>query len=116
MKESDRLKLFNTMNKLRKKNFVEGVCGNCQNLHWCDEKEHYWCGVFTSFFFLWGHGECSAKKLDEDQMARECFAEDQHRELLKPGGGEKSDRTHKIFTKERMKDNRPIMWDGDLSS
>jgi len=115
MKESDRLKVFNSMSKIRKKNFVEEICGNCQKLRWDDEKEHYWCDVFTTFYFLWGTGYCSAQVVDEKQMARECFSEDQHRELLKPGGGEKSDRTHKIFGKERMKDNRPVLWDGDLT-
>ncbi len=115
MSETDRVQIFNSLSKNRRKLFVERMCGSCFNLKWDEEKERYWCEAFTSFHFLWGHGECPAKAVDETALAQECFEEDKNRELLKAGKGEKSDRTHKIFGKERMKDNRFPMWDGDLS-
>lgn len=43
--------------------------------------------------------------------AREVFLEEQRKGRL--GGGEKSDRTHKLFSRERMKDNRlKLPWEG----
>jgi len=114
MKESERLVIFNSMSKIRRKNFVEQVCGPCEKLRWYDEKEYYWCEAYNMLFFLWGNGLCPAQEVNEDLMAKECFSEDQHRELLKPGGGDRQDRTHKLFGKDRMKDNRPVMWDGKL--
>lgn len=35
-----------------------------------------------------------------------AYLEDVHNRHAKPGGGEKNDRTHKLFGKARMKDNR----------
>jgi len=115
MDKSDRVKLFNELSRERKANFVKRICAPCENLMWFDEKRYFWCRAFNSFHFLWGKGECPARIVDASSLAKECFAEDQHKELLKPGGGEKSDRTHKIFSRERMKDNRAPLWDGDLS-
>lgn len=45
---------------------------------------------------------------------RQCFWEDSHRPLHKPPkASDSQDRTHKLFTKERMKDNRYIEpWSG----
>lgn len=115
MEESDRVKIFNSLSRSRRKNFVEKICGKCRKLKWDEGRSRYWCEAYNSFYFLWGQGSCPAIDVDENQMARECFAEDQHKELLKPSSGEKQDRTHKLFGKDRMKDNRSVMWDGDLS-
>ena len=50
-----------------------------------------------------------------DKEIKQVYYEESHgREVKKKGGGgEKTDRTHKLFSRERMKDNRPIYpWKG----
>lgn len=45
----------------------------------------------------------------------EVYYQDVNRPLVKKGKGEKSDRTHKLFSRQRMKDNRYIPpWEGPL--
>ena len=50
------------------------------------------------------------EEIDEEKYEdwKEVYYSEVHKPLSKPGGGEKNDRTHKIFGKERMKDNRYI--------
>ena len=115
MEETERRMEFVKIPKQRRIELIEGYCEKCLNLRWTGS--YYRCEAYTEFFFLWGdalHESCPARNVSTSQLARECFAEDASRRFLKPGGGEKSDRTHKLFGKDRMKDNRPKLWDGVL--
>ncbi len=108
-----RLEIFNKMGRTRRNSFVEEMCKNCEHLKWDEEHGRFRCGVYLVFWFLWNDGvECEAIEIHEDVLAYECFEEERTKPLSKPGGGEKSDRTHKMFGQARMKDNRVKFWDG----
>ena len=109
----ERLEIFNKMSRNRKNSFVENQCKNCDHLKWDEEHSCYRCGTYLVFWFLWYGGlECPEILICEDVLAFECFEEERTKPLSKPGGGEKSDRTHKLFGQSRMKDNRVKFWDG----
>jgi len=82
-------------------------CGDCTHL--TSRVKAVRCEIFNDPFPLWGKGKCWARPHTPYTPTREeimdCWKEEVRRPH-KPGGGEKQDRTHKLFPKERMKDNR----------
>jgi len=97
---------------------VESFCGGCKNLKFKRVTRH--CLAFTSFFPLWSKSNvqrsCPAFLVDlpvpiKSSEIRAVLAEERKRG--KPGGGgEKADRTNKLFGPARMKDNS-IKWSWD---
>jgi len=102
---------------------VMSFCRGCANLKTKRTGKHLVgvrCDVFVDPFPLWGGTDtyCWAGTQEKgyaptQEEIKSCYKEDVHRPLLKPGGGDKQDRTHKLFGKERMKDNRyKPPWEG----
>jgi len=93
-------------------------CSGCTNLstaRTATGRDTVRCEAFTLPYPLWEeqiYDQCPAGRPSHgynpsSAEARACWKEDVHKPLYKGGGGEKQDRTHKLFPKERMKDNRP---------
>ncbi len=95
-------------------------CSGCAHLttgRTEDDKDSVRCEAFITPYPLWEkeeqvYDQCPAGKpargyKPSTAEALACYTEDVHKPLYKAGGGEKQDRTHKLFPRERMKDNRP---------
>lgn len=92
---------------------VERFCEGCEKLEFRGKEPR--CQVFKEPYPLWGKEKrCWARPRSKptDGEIKECYKEDRYRYLLKPGGGDSQDRTHKMFPQERMKDNK-IKWKWD---
>jgi len=97
---------------------VSGYCRGCTQFSHAASSPRKQCRVFLEPYPLWGKDEdCWARRGDgstpSSRDIRAVLREEQRRGS--GAGAEGQDRTHKLFGKERMKDNRwKEVWSGFL--
>ena len=90
-------------------------CENCNKFN--GKTQYPKCTAFLKPWPLWNTTpNCPARETDYVPSTREieqCWREEVMKKIK--GGGEKQDRTHKLFGRDRMKDNRwKEPWSGFL--